>query len=297
MKYRKRVAAALISAAMLLTAMPVQTVSAAVSDQTKEAVRKALRNAWEKRASSISLTQYRLSPDEFADIYFDLLYTEGDWFYVGSGYSYSTLMGRYIGSASLEYNYSISEIPAMIEQFNQTVEDVTNQVYSSWTDAETVLFLHDWLAEHCEYDTSYEYADAYSALVGGKSICQGYALAMCVLCRQIGIPCYAITSDELMHMWNVVQVDGKWYQCDVTYDDGVPDMLGHVTHTYMLQSDAASMADKGSGFRLELFCRRTEDQLYIRCIRRCILDQIERFDISASGRKLALCGFCAGQSG
>jgi hypothetical protein len=44
-------------------------------------------------------------------------------------------------------------------------------------------------------------------------------------------------------MWNVVCVDGEWYQLDATNDDFAPNMLGHALHSYVLCSDAYMMAD------------------------------------------------------
>ena len=131
----------------------------------------------------------------------------------------------------------------MQQELDNTVSEILSGVQSGWSDAEKVLYLHDYLAEHCEYDLTYTYNDAYAALCGGTAVCQGYALAMCILCRELDIPCYPITSDTLKHMWNVVQIGGEWYQLDATYDDGAPDMLGRATHMYVLVNDAYMQAD------------------------------------------------------
>ena len=104
----------------------------------------------------------------------------------------------------------------MQAEFDTAVDTILSGVQPGWTDAEKVLYLHDYLAEHCKYDLTYQNNDAYTALIDGNTVCQGYALAMCVLCRKMDIPCYAITSDALKHMWNVVRIDGTWYHCDTT---------------------------------------------------------------------------------
>ncbi|HAG14687.1 MAG TPA: hypothetical protein DCG49_12630, partial [Ruminococcus sp.] len=242
MKKKFRVTAAAAAAAMLLSASPVQAFAAG-TQATTETLRTELRTAWKNLSSTVSMQKYHMTIDELSDVYYDLLYTEGDWFYVGSGFNYSTNPDGTVAGIVLSYNYSKSEIPAMIRSFNQKITEIGGMVNSNWSDAEKVLFLHDYLAEHCQYDLTYVACDAYAAMIGGTAICQGYALAMCVLCRSLDIPCYAITSDEINHMWNVVQVDGKWYQVDVTFDDSAPDLIGHADHTYVLRSDAAMMAD------------------------------------------------------
>ena len=76
-------------------------------------------------------------------------------------------------------------IPGMITEFNAELGRITGMVDPDWSEAEKVLFFHDYLAEVCEYDLSYVKSDAYAALLGGTAVCQGYALAMNLLCRAV----------------------------------------------------------------------------------------------------------------
>ncbi len=57
--------------------------------------------------------------------------------------------------------------------------------------------------------------------VNGKAQCEGYAMAMMYLCQSVGIPSVFVAGmggDE-KHGWNKVEIDGKWYQLDATWDD------------------------------------------------------------------------------
>ena len=70
-----------------------------------------------------------------------------------------------------------------------------------------------------------------SALVGrtGEAgpVCEGYARAFQVLCKELEIPCVLVDGPAIAHqgdhpeshMWNYVQVDGLWYAVDVTWND------------------------------------------------------------------------------
>lgn len=242
-----KITAAMLSAVMLCgMTQPLLTASAAEAEASaEESFRAMIYDAWENKKTNVILSGLKLTVDQVTELYYDMLYTDAKWFYISSAYRYSMDIWQrnYVGAISIEYNYSLDAIPEMQTQFDAAVDAVLSGVQSGWTDAEKVLYLHDYLAEHCEYDLTYKNNNAYTALIDGKTVCQGYALAMCVLCRKLNIPCYAITSDALKHMWNVVQIDGKWYHCDATYDDGAPDMLGHGTHMYLLVSDAYMQAD------------------------------------------------------
>ena len=241
----KKLTAGILSAVMLSAAMPVQEASAAVTASKLAQFRAKVYNAWNTGQTTISLSSLRMTFSEVANAYYEMLYTDADWFFISSAFRYGLSMsGAYVSTLQVEYNFNTSEIPDREVEFGDAVTRILSGIQDSWSDAQKVLYLHDYLAEYCSYDLTLENMDAYTAVVTGSTICQGYAMAMCVLCRQLGIPCYTMTSDELNHMWNVVQIDGKWYQLDVTFDDSAPDMLGHATHDYVLQSDAAMYADE-----------------------------------------------------
>ena len=243
-----KITAGMLSAALFcgsLSSMPA-VYAAETEASAEETFRSMIRNAWENHQTSVSLRSLRLPINTVSDWYYDMLYTDADWFYVDSAFSYSSargLTGTYVSTLQIKYLYSAKAVPAMQKELDDAITQILAPIDPSWSDAEKVLYLHDYLAEHCEYDLTYENNDAYTALVDGITVCQGYSLAMCILCRMLDIPCYTITSDSLNHMWNVVCVDGEWYHCDSTYDDGAPDMLGHGTHMYLLQSDAVMQDD------------------------------------------------------
>lgn len=73
---------------------------------------------------------------------------------------------------------------------------------------------------------------AYSAIVPGdefEPVCEGYSYAFKLLCNEFGINCICVggTSSHISggggHMWNYVQIDGKWYLVDLTNVDNDTD--------------------------------------------------------------------------
>lgn len=114
------------------------------------------------------------------------------------------------------------------------------------TEAETVLYLHDLLADRYAYDTRTESpnADAYTFFRDGRGICQAYALAFMALARGAGLEADFVSSDGMDHAWNHVRVEGIWYHVDVTRDDPIPAAPGReeVNHDRLLRSDAGMAA-------------------------------------------------------
>ena len=235
MKHRLilRAAAVLLSGAVCTAALPCSAFAAAT-----EPLETRLRNAWANMTTTVSVKDYGLTLDEFTEIYYETLYSDASWFYVGTSFSYPTSEANSkLTRITVSYNDTAKNVAKKQEALDAEIQRIVDGIYPDWTDAEKVLYFHDHLAQCCTYDFSFTNYDAYSALLGGEAVCQGYALAMCLLCREVGIPCYALATDELKHMWNVVYLDGNWYHVDATNDDAVPNMLGISAHFYLLRSD------------------------------------------------------------
>lgn len=82
------------------------------------------------------------------------------------------------------------------------------------SDYEKVKTLHDYVVSHADYD--YYYYDS-DLLLDGHGVCQAYAGVMDILLHTVGIRSeYNYGTD---HVWNLVEMDGEWYNIDATWDD------------------------------------------------------------------------------
>ncbi|MBR4711665.1 MAG: hypothetical protein IKP10_06490 [Clostridia bacterium] len=93
-------------------------------------------------------------------------------------------------------------------------------------DFETLVNLHDWVLDHCEYDYSFTYYSAESLFFLGTGVCNSYTRAFDLLLREAGIPSRRVSGckdetkpDETGHAWNAAALDGQWYLYDLTWDD------------------------------------------------------------------------------
>ena len=87
------------------------------------------------------------------------------------------------------------------------------------SDYARALWLHDWLISQMEYDYSYLWASAESALTRHKGTCQSYEDAYELLLNTAGIKNAEIRDTYDTHTWNAAYLDGEWYQIDCTNDD------------------------------------------------------------------------------
>lgn len=86
-----------------------------------------------------------------------------------------------------------------------------------------------YLAYVISYATDYDHSlmggmqlgNSYGGILGGKSICQGYAQAMQYLCDRAGLWCRMVegSSRDEAHAWNMVLLEDGSYHVDITWAD------------------------------------------------------------------------------
>lgn len=96
-------------------------------------------------------------------------------------------------------------------------EDIAWRIIESdMSDIEKIRTVYVWVIEHVTYDGFYARHGGYHALKG-KAVCQGYALLLYSMLEGLGYNSLIISGGG--HMWNMVELDGKWYHLDATFDD------------------------------------------------------------------------------
>lgn len=129
----------------------------------------------------------------------------------------------------LQFTMEGDELESNKEAFDQKVDEIVANAPQDATQLELEKYAHDYIVENCEYNSNAaddeeiagNTSDAYGAIIEGSAICEGYARAFSLLCRELGIDCTCVAGvgDKENHMWNCAKLDGEWYQVDVTWDD------------------------------------------------------------------------------
>ncbi len=262
---------------------PAQVLADAQADYVGAA--EALRKGIAKGETRVyDLKEYHIPADKASldKLYHYLKYRYGELFaFVGGSFSRS---GEYLNSFAPKYALEASDYAAARDFYNRELDAIVAQVPAGATPAQKVLFIHDYLAAHYEYDYRAEpNYDAYSFLQEGKGVCQAYMLVFSALMDKLGIPVSYVESDNLNHAWNVVRLDGKWYHVDVTWDDPTidgADILGAAQHDYFLLSDATNDARRQA--------RGAHDKDYV-----CGEDYIQGKRVVTCSDKTYETGFCA----
>ena len=134
---------------------------------------------------------------------------------------------------TLQYNRTAQNLAQAKDEFERAAKAILDKAREKSTDEDKELSVHNSLIEKADYAASSAMnQSAYSALVNGDTVCAGYARAFQYLMQQLGIPCYYCTgySGEA-HAWNIAQIDGEYYNVDVTWDDTDPATVDYFNKT------------------------------------------------------------------
>ena len=207
--------------------------AASGTEAAKEGILEGL-TAWK---AEIDVSPYEISPDEAKVLFAQVVNENPQLFYVTGGASFS-----YSGTAAISIRpvYNSAYTQQSVQTYNIAFNKAYNEALpdpAGMSKVQIARALHDYLAQHMRYDESLKKYDAYTAFVEGTAVCQGYTLAYGAMLKKAGIPFEYAESEAMNHIWNLVQIDGKWYHVDVTWDDPLADKLGYVRYHNFLASD------------------------------------------------------------
>jgi hypothetical protein len=134
-------------------------------------------------------------------------------------------------SNTFEITIAYLDDASMEEQTTQAIEKLeeTLAILSGDSTYDKIYTIYDYLANDITYDkedTSNLPHTAYDAVVNHKAVCQGYAMLFYRVLLDYGIENRIVVSDT--HAWNLVYLDGEYYECDLTWDSqGVQEGLDY----------------------------------------------------------------------
>lgn len=140
------------------------------------------------------------------------------------------------------YDESKATDPAFTNAVATALSEIRNEGVNASSNAiQKALAVQNYLAKTVQYDSSYYSGQAidasfsaYGALVNHSAVCDGYTDAYKVLMNALGVPTIGVRSTKAStsHTWNMVNLNGKWYHVDPTWD------ITGSTNKYFVKSDS-----------------------------------------------------------
>lgn len=158
--------------------------------------------------------------------------------YAMSSYSYTVSNKLLYNEVELKANFRESK--EMTEQVRNFAKSLLAEMnLSQYSKEQQVKLIHDWIVTNVQYDESLQRYTAYEALKEGLAVCQGYAMLGYMLYSEAGFDVRIVegTAKGQEHAWNMILLNDRWYQLDLTWDDPVGQAADVVSYRYYLVSD------------------------------------------------------------
>jgi transglutaminase-like putative cysteine protease len=143
--------------------------------------------------------------------------------------------GQYVFQLKLQYYTTAAQEQAFQTELEDVLDSLDLEGKSDYT---KYYEIYDYITTNVHYDTEalervsdgfpqegdYLIFTAYGALNNNWAVCQGYATLLYAMCRSLDLPVRVITGTGGggNHAWNIVGLDGLYYNMDSTWDSDRP---------------------------------------------------------------------------
>ena len=164
----------------------------------------------------------------------------------GAGWETDSWASGYLNFAFDFTFYTTKEQEKRVAEEIATLREDLGLNSHDYSDYETVKIIYDWICANVTYDDVHKNDPtydlkytAYAALVDRTAVCQGYALLMYRLLREMDIDCRYVSgrTDEGSHGWNIVKLGDVYYNLDATFD--AARVEAGLPYAYFLKCDAS----------------------------------------------------------
>lgn len=200
-------------------------------------------NAIDLNASFVPVVE--VSPSEFEETYFSVVFDHPELFWLDNEYKGRQNRRGIVVDITLSFNRTANNIYEEMAVFEEEANSIIIEARNYSSEYEMEKYVHDKLAERITYVESAELnQNAYSALVNDETVCAGYARSFQYIMQQLDIPCYlCVGYAGEAHAWDIVLLDGDYYNVDVTWDD-----TSIMTYNYFNKTDKDYSKDHTRNF-------------------------------------------------
>ena len=127
-------------------------------------------------------------------------------------------------NVEIEKVYSDNDIQIL----NKKIDEIINsEIKPKMKVSQKIEKIHNYIINNGKYagdsirndNPDKKYNKANDVLLDGYGLCSSYADAMALFLYKFELDNYKVASEK--HIWNLVNVDGKWLHLDLTWDDPI----------------------------------------------------------------------------
>ena len=220
-----------------------------------------LVQSWKAIDDEIDVSSFEIPRNDFENLYHSVLNNNPLYYYVDPSVEYMVSDG-YVHTINPSYSETDKNV---IHSVTDKIKNETNLILDSisddMTDFEKAMAVHDYMVLNYKYDESLS-NHSITIMYTKTGVCESYARAFKHLMNELDIGCEIVESDEMVHSWNLVNIDGLWYHIDLTMDDPIEDRFGQVSHEYAFLSTNAIENAQKSHYGFDLGDKNADSTIY-----------------------------------
>ena len=152
-----------------------------------------------------------------------IMYDMPTLFWCDRSWSGSKYLSENRTEISPGYTCTKAERDVRQNQVDEAVGQCLSGIDKDADDYTKIKAVFEYLVNTVDYDkNAADNQNVYSALVGKRSVCAGYARSTQLLLEKLGIQCLYVEGtageNNEAHAWNIVKCNGKYYQIDTTWE-------------------------------------------------------------------------------
>ena len=164
--------------------------------------------------------------EEFWKVYYAVLADHPEFFWIDTNIEAmeSALSGKVV-AYTVSSNTDVEERDAMRARLEAAADECIGQIGGQASDYDRIRFVYEYLIDLVDFERDVpNNQNIQSSLLDHVSVCAGYARAFQYILHRMGMFCTYVTGktengDD--HAWNIVRIDGNYYNVDVTWGDPV----------------------------------------------------------------------------
>ncbi len=200
-----------------------------------------------------SVTVWGVGDKQLEDIYQKIVHDNPNIFYVEQLHFTGFLFGK-TKTVFPKYRFGMEKANSSLAAVLQRGEQILHSIRNA-TEIEKAKAIHDYFCKNIAYknDSKKSAYECVGPLVFGKGVCEGISKAVKLLFDLLGMKSFVLCGHSLqeqlnpaegdaLHAWNMVEIDGKYYHLDVTFDMTLSER-GVVRYDYFCLSDQEMARD------------------------------------------------------
>lgn len=209
---------------------------------------KRLIEGWATLASEIDISDLNISKSDISAMYAEAFFKNPYYYYVqrSFGGTFKNASGLMVSVKPKYTETDIEVVNSTWAEIDKAVEEILLYVSPNMTQYEKVMAVHDYMAYNYAYDAE-DTEQNMLIMIDKKGVCAAYSYAFIHVMNVLGIESRFITSNDMVHAWNIVNIDGEWYHIDITWDN-LANNFAYGTRKYALLSTSAVTENGHYGF-------------------------------------------------